>query len=103
MSWGTDFKADIYLSRQVFSSIGCIEDAIDECDDTITTIGAKFKMFAACTPKDVVVEDGDPVNYLNSELSSLIDEYIEAIEERYKLNLYLEAVKENPELLKQNT
>lgn len=99
MSWGTDFKADIFLSKQSYSSIAQIESAIDDCDETIQTIQSEIKMYASSTPKDVCIESDNPINYINSEVDFLMEELEATVIHRYKLMLYLEAVKENPKLL----
>lgn len=96
MSWGTEFKTDIFLSRLSFTSVGEIEDKLEEYDKDIKDIESKIKMYAACTPNNVVCDDDNPISYINFEVGVLLEEYGDLLLDRYRLGLYLEYVKENP-------
>jgi hypothetical protein len=105
MGWGTDFKADLYLSRIIFTSIGEIEDKLKEYDESINNIEAEIKMYASSTPKDIIPDDykDEPINWLTLRLNELYENYRESLINGFKLSLYLEYVEENKiDLLKEN-
>jgi hypothetical protein len=97
MSWGTDFRTDIFISKQVFGSKGDIEMKLEELDKTINGIEAQIKMYASSTPKDIIPDDWkeEPVNWLDIRLNELFENYQEALDERYKIYLYRDYVNEN--------
>jgi hypothetical protein len=102
MSWGINFKTDIYLSRQSYSSKGEVEDRIAEIDKAIYDWEAELKMYASSTPKDIVPPDDseDTVNWLNIRINEVLETYQEYLIERYRLDLYLEYLNDGGEIIK---
>jgi len=102
MGWGIEFKADIYLSRQSYSSKGEVEDKISEFDKEINNCEAELKMFAAANPKDIVPPDSveDQILWLNNEINQTLEVYRELLMERYRLYLYLDYLNEGGEIVK---
>ena len=47
MGWGTDFKTDIYLNRQVFVSKLEVDDKISELNQKIEDDKSLLKMYAS--------------------------------------------------------
>jgi len=96
MGWGIEFKSDIFLSRQSYSSKSEVEDKISEISESIVDCESKLKMLAIATPKDIVsTEDsGDMINFFNDEVLGLVEELEELTVNRFKLNLYLEYLNE---------
>lgn len=101
MSWGIDFKADIYLSRQDYPTKHSVEDRIKELDDLIHECEAKLKMYASATPKDIISSDDseDPIYWISSRIDEELEMYREYLINRYNLDLYLEYLteSENPQ------
>ena len=97
MGWGTDFKADVYLNRQTFSSKFEVEDKIEELSQSIEDNKSILKMYASSTPSAIVPDDlkEDTIGWLNNEINMIFDTLQEEIVERYNLNLYLEFLEEN--------
>lgn len=91
MSWGTDFKADIYLSRQMYNGVWEVKDRIEEIDKELAEIGGKLKILSGATPKDIIPDEWkeSPVQWINNEIETLLDDYQENLIHRYTLNLYL--------------
>ena len=101
MSWGIDFKADIFLSRQDYPTKHSVEDRIKELDDLISGCEAKLKMYASATPKDIISSDDseDPIYWISSHIDEELEMYREYLINRYNLDLYLEYLteSENPQ------
>jgi hypothetical protein len=102
MSWGIEFKTDIYLSRQSYSSKGEVEDRITEIDKLIHDCEAELKMYASSTPKDIVPPDSseETVNWLNIRINETLEILQEHLIERYRLVLYLEYLNDGGEIVK---
>lgn len=92
MSWGTDFKADIYLSRQAFHNIYELEGKIKDNEKIIESVKQRLMMYASASPSELVPEDWeeDSVNFLAQRIEELLEELEDLTIENYKLNLYLE-------------
>lgn len=92
MGWGIDFKADVFLSRQSYASKNEVEDRIRELESEINDCEATLKMYAASTPKDVYVLDGNEsaIGWLNIEVNTQFGLYKDYLYNKYQLELYLE-------------
>jgi len=99
MGWGTNFNMNLYLSHMTFDSIQDVRDKITENDNYINDAKQKIKMFASSTPSSIVPEDwkDEPINWLNAEIESLIDEMTESIKENVLLDQYFQFL-ENKEI-----
>ena len=91
MSWGTEFKIDIYLSRQDYNGNAFqVRDKIEELDKDINDIYNKIKMYASATPKDIVDQENDAISFINQNIDELTESLEEYIINRYQLGLYLD-------------
>ncbi len=91
MGWGTQFKADIYLSRQRYSSKAEVQCEIEDNEQMLKEQKERLLMYASATPKDVLVGEGEPTMYdLWLEVSELIDSHTSLAIQTYKLELLLE-------------
>ena len=97
MGWGIDFKADVYLSRQSYRSKGDVLDRIEELSSEINDIETRINMFAAATPRDVIMEKDvdNAVGWLSFELKCLFESYQEALSNKVLLGLYIAYLTEN--------
>jgi hypothetical protein len=97
MGWGTDFTADIYLSKETYGSIYELEDKIKEDEKYLEDINAKILMYASSNPKDLVPEDwkDEPINFIHFEVKKLLDELYETDMLLCRRYLYLEYLKEH--------
>ena len=96
MSWGTEFKTDIFLRSLTFQSKGMLTDAIAEKEADITNIESHIKMWASATPKDVCIDRSDDViGFIASEVEILMGEYRNTVILLTDLKRYLEYVEEN--------
>jgi len=98
MGWGTEFKIDIYLNRQIFTSKLEVEEKIAELDKNIENSKSMLKMFAASTPNNIVSIDwkDDAIIWLNNEVNNIFESITEETIEKHNLQLYLEYLEENP-------
>lgn len=99
MSWGIDFKADVYLKRESFVSRLELEDTIEECYDYMNDIKQRIAMYMSSSLKEVVPEEweGDKIMFLRNELSDLFESYDSHFERVIKLEMFLEYIKDNPD------
>jgi len=91
MSWGIDFKADVYLARQDYGENQFqVQDKIDELKKDLTDIEAKLKMFASANPKDIVPDDWkeEKIRWISKEVDELMENYRECSSLVDKLYLY---------------
>ena len=107
MGWGTSFKKEIYLNREIFSSKYELEQKIEQNKIWITNIIQKLKMFVAANPRDIIDPEWkeEPINWLNNQIGDLIEVMEKISFENYQLNLYLDYINEecNGEIPKINT
>jgi hypothetical protein len=82
-----------------------IEDAIERKTDNIQYYKEKFKMLAACTPKDMFPED--TMFELNKEFDDIFECLVEEISERSRLYIIdlnrKDIVNQYEEISKENT
>ena len=97
MGWGIEFKTDVYLSRQSYASKHEVLDRIDEINTDINEMDTRLYMYAASTPRDVVVGQDveDAVSWTHVTLQPLLEEYKEQIYNRTLLGLYVDYLTEN--------
>ena len=102
MSWGIEFKADIYLSRQSYSSKDDVEDKIREIDKELNNCEAELKMYASANPKDIVPPDfvEEQVNWLNNRVNETLELYQDLLVYRHQLELYLAYLNDGGEIIK---
>jgi len=96
MGWGTSFKTDIYLSRQIFNSKYELEEKIEGNKQFLNNSIQKLKMFAAANPKDIVDPEWkeEPINWLSNQIDNLMESIEEMLYENHRLELYLEYINE---------
>lgn len=97
MSWGTEFKTDIYLSRQSYSSKYEVEEEMEKIENSIKDVENRIKMYVSSNPKDIIPDDWneEPISWLNNNITEEFELYSECLIDRYKLNLYLKYLNEN--------
>lgn len=107
MGWGIEFKTDVYLSRQSYSSKIDVEDKISELTTEIKDLEASLKMYAASTPRDIIFrsedaadEVDDAISYINLRVTEFLEFYRESVVDRHKLQLYLEYLNDGNEIVK---
>ena len=97
MSYEQYFKTEIQL-REFYHSIYHLQDEIDDLNKMINNVEAEIKMFASSNPKDIIPDEWkeeQPIDWLNMELNNKFDSYNEFIIKKFKLELYMEYLKEN--------
>ena len=97
MSYGTDFKADIFLNRKNYRSIQEIEEAIEDIEVDKQNWLTNLNMLAIANIRDIVPTDwnSDPILWLNIELKSIYEGLETAISDLVKLRYYLEYAKQH--------
>ena len=104
MGWGTSFKADVYLSRQVFSSKGELDERIKELEEYIESAKRELTAYAVATPRDIIAEK-DESGYIQNPIDEVlrkVNETFEWMEDNYrdlnKLYQYQQYLEENPDI-----
>lgn len=99
MSWGIDFKADVYLIRESFASKLEVEDVIEECYDDMEGVKKRIAMYMASSLSEVVPKDWeeDKVLFLSNELADLFQSYDDYFRRSLRLEMFLEYLKDNPD------
>jgi hypothetical protein len=104
MGWGTSFKTEIYLNRQIFNSKWELEERIKEVEGYINSAKRELTALAVSTPKDVIAEkdeSGYPQNPIDEVLRK-VHETFEWMEDNYgdlnKLYQYQQYLEENPDV-----
>lgn len=93
MGWGTEFQTNIYLSRQVFRTEGEIEEEITIKKASLQKSKELVLMYAIGNWSEIKDKEDDILT-----LQFMIDDLVQHISttstDIYKLELYLDAVKE---------
>lgn len=99
MSWGIDFKADVYLSRESFISKLELEDTIEECYKDMEDVKQRIAMYMSSSLSEVVPEEweGDKITFLRNELADLLESYNDYFKRALKLEMFLEYLENNPD------
>lgn len=95
MSWGIDFKADVFLKRMSINNIEHLKDIIQEEEDNLKDYKEQIMMFVSSTPSDVIPDEWNdaPIKFLQLELNSIFEQYKETImllKDLYYYKEYLE-------------
>ena len=77
MGWGTNFTAELYLSRKMFQDRDDVVSSIEDDERIIARTKAELTALAFANPKDITPGDETPIYYVQS----LIEENIETLEE----------------------
>lgn len=103
MGYGTEFTADIYLNRQIFSNRYELDEKVKELEKFIELAKQELLALAVSTPKDVIAEKNED-GYVENPLDQIIRrtrETIEWMEDNYrdlhKLYQFQEYLDENPD------
>lgn len=91
MGWGTDFKADVFLNRQMFTNKHEVEEAIKEKINEIIQNEVLLLGYAMATPKDIFPNSDDVAFDVKLAISEVLENLSELHVDRYKLSLYLES------------
>lgn len=104
MGWGTSFKVDIYLSRQVFNSKYELDERVKELEGYIESAKRELTAYAVATPRDIIAEK-DESGYIQNPIDELlrkVHETFEWMEDNYRdlnrLYQYQQYLEENPDV-----
>lgn len=94
MGWGTDFKTNVYLNRQIFKNKQEVEDAIKEKEEQIQTDTELLLMIAMANPKDLVEEDEDVLYSTRNRATDHLNNIVLTQRELTLLCLYIDAIED---------
>jgi hypothetical protein len=104
MGWGTSFKAEIYLNRQIFNSKFELDERIKEVKEYIESAKRELTAYAVATPRDIIAEK-DESGYIQNPIDEVlrkVHETFEWMEDNYRdlnrLYQYQQYLEENPDI-----
>jgi Na+/phosphate symporter len=104
MGYGTSFKAEIYLNRQIFSSKHELDEKIEEVEGYIESAKRELTAYAVATPRDIIAEK-DESGYIQNPIDEVLRktrETFEWMEDNYRdlnrLYQYQQYLEENPDI-----
>lgn len=104
MGWGTSFKADVYLSRQIFQNRYELDERVRELEGYINSAKSEITAYAVATPKDVMAErdeDGrveNPIDQILRRLSETFEWIEDNYRELHRLYQFQQYLDENPDV-----
>lgn len=100
MSWGTDFTAEIFLSRMTFRNESELKNKISEVEEDIASACNELMMYAASNPRDIVPKEWeeDAITFIKNKIKDLMEGYRYNVAELTNLNHFLDS---NPKYDKQ--
>lgn len=92
MGWGTSFKADMYISRELFRSEEEVQGKINELTEDINRIKRRLALMIAANPETFLdkSEDSDPLYELDNRINGHLELFEEDLIHRYRLQLLLD-------------
>lgn len=93
MGWGTQFKADIFISKELYHTKYEVEDEISDKESWIAKCKAKLLALALATPRDITPHNSDsddPIWYVTKEVDYALESIEESEYKLFKLRLLLE-------------
>lgn len=95
MGWGTEFQAEIYLSRENYEDILQVERELADTKKYSNWLKTRIYMYASSGPSGVSTKDDEgfecnPIECLHIELDKLFDEYSKSIIKEHELELLKE-------------
>jgi len=96
MGYGTSFKTEVYLNRQLFSHLLEVEDRVEDRRLQIEDAKRRLLMFASANVRDIVPDDWkeEPINWVNNHVVDLVADLIIDVRELVQLEAFVEYVKE---------
>lgn len=97
MGWGTQFKTEIFLSKEIYNSIYEIKDEIEDIKKNINYLESKVLILIGSTPKDIIPEDWneEPNSWLVSEFNGIKTEIESDYQRLFRLELFLDYLETN--------
>lgn len=94
MSYGTEFSADIFLSRRIFYNQRELSEAIADVEEELRAYREILLMVAMSNPKDLVEADEDVLYATRNRVNDIIDNIMDKQGELTLLNIYQECINE---------
>ena len=97
MSWGIDFKADIFLSRISIKNMAELEELIKDKESDIARCKEQLLMYASSNPKDIIPGEWeeDSITFIQNQINYVLIDYEEAYSILKDLYYYKEYLEEN--------
>lgn len=91
MGFGTYLLSETYFSRETFNSKREVEDRIQETEEYISKLKEKLTSFVIMTePNKFCPKDCDPLYWLSSEISEILEELEDSWVDLYRYRILLD-------------
>jgi hypothetical protein len=99
MGWGTDFNVDLFLSKEQYSNLGTLEEAIESEELFKTSLEKQILMWASSNVKDIIPKEwkDEPITFINNNVGELLQNYDETCIHIYNLLLYKKSLNKKEE------
>lgn len=89
MGWGTRFICNVDFNKKSYDNAFQLDDEIKETEEMIKLIREYILMYCSSNIKDITTEDWkeQPIEFIHSRVSGLIDDILEKQGELMKLYL----------------
>lgn len=94
MSYGTEFSADIFLSRRIFYNQRELSEAVADVEEELRAYREILLMVAMSNPQDLVEADEDVLYATRNRVNDIIDNIMDKQGELTLLNIYQECINE---------
>ena len=94
MGGGTEFKADIYLNKQLYYTMSELEEAIQEREEDIQRAKEMLLMMAVARPNDLATEDQEPLYAIRNMVNDWVETIEESVRDMLNLQSYKQAIEE---------
>jgi hypothetical protein len=93
MSWGTDFKADLFIRNKVVENVGMAKDFIEEYTESLASVKESILMYCSANPRDITPTDweDDAILFIKQKLNDLFEEYEDSVKMIQLFNFYVES------------
>jgi hypothetical protein len=88
MSWGVHFKSYIFIRGKSFGSMGELDDAIEEMDESIKSCNDRLLILVSSDPKNLIDKDECVMGFILNEVSDLISEISENSQNKLLLTIF---------------
>ena len=86
MGWQTDVITQVVFNKKTYNSIFEVEDDIDKCNDSMSSIVRKLVTYSTSRPKDILINRKEAtLSDIQLEVTELLKDFRDDVIEKYKL------------------
>ena len=86
MGWQTDVITQVVFNKKTYNSIFEVEDDIDKCNDSMSSIVRKLVTYSTARPEDILLNRKEAtLSDIQLEVTELLKDFRDDVIEKYKL------------------